>query len=80
LHQKIRTELWKFSHQGIRPAVGYPVYPEHSEKRKIFDILNAEKNINVRLTETYAIIPSSSVCGLYFANKNAKYFNVPKKI
>ena len=80
LHQKVRTEFWKFSHQGIRPAVGYPVYPEHSEKRKIFDILNAEKNINVRLTETYAIIPSSSVCGLYFANKNAKYFNVPKKI
>jgi 5-methyltetrahydrofolate--homocysteine methyltransferase len=80
LHQKVRTELWKFSHQGIRPAVGYPVYPEHIEKRKIFDILNAEININVRLTETYAIIPSSSVCGLYFANKNAKYFNVPKKI
>ena len=76
LHNKVRNELWKFSHKGIRPAVGFPVYPNHSEKSKIFALLDAEKNTGVQLTETFAMSPASSVCGLYFANKNAKYFDV----
>ncbi|MDR1879190.1 MAG: methionine synthase [Bacteroidales bacterium] len=75
LHDKIRNEYWGFAHKGIRPAVGFPVYPDHSEKKKIFALLDAEKNTGVTLTETFAMHPSSSICGLYFANKHAKYFN-----
>ncbi|MDR2841478.1 MAG: methionine synthase [Paludibacter sp.] len=75
LHAKIRKQFWGFQHKGIRPAVGYPVYPDHSEKRKIFDLLNAETHTDVTLTETFAMQPAASVCGLYFANKNAKYFD-----
>ncbi|MDR3226625.1 MAG: methionine synthase [Prevotellaceae bacterium] len=75
LHNKIRSDLWKFPHKGIRPAVGYPVYPEHSEKKKIFTLLAAENNTGVQLTDTFAMSPASSVCGLYLANKNARYFD-----
>lgn len=75
LHNKVRNDLWKFQHKGIRPAVGFPVYPEHSEKGKIFTLLDAEKNTEVMLTDTYAMSPASSVCGLYLANKNARYFD-----
>ena len=76
LHEKVRNELWKFPHRGIRPAVGYPVYPSHSEKQKIFNLLDAEKTTGIVLTENYAMIPASSVCGLYLANENARYFEV----
>ncbi|MDR1984626.1 MAG: methionine synthase [Prevotellaceae bacterium] len=75
LHNKVRNDLWKFNHKGIRPAVGYPVYPNHSEKEKIFALLDAEKNTEITLTDTFAMSPASSVCGLYLANKNARYFD-----
>jgi 5-methyltetrahydrofolate--homocysteine methyltransferase len=75
LHQKVRKEWWGFPHEGIRPAAGYPVYPFHSEKQKIFELLDATKHTTVQLTETYAMTPASSVCGLYLANENACYFN-----
>ncbi|MDR2292377.1 MAG: methionine synthase [Prevotellaceae bacterium] len=75
LHDKVRRNLWKFQNKGIRPAVGFPVYPDHSEKKKIFTLLDAEKNTKVILTDICAMSPASSVCGLYLANVNAKYFD-----
>ncbi|MBN2789292.1 MAG: methionine synthase [Candidatus Delongbacteria bacterium] len=82
LFTKIRTEIWGYSpnkEQGIRPAYGYPSCPDHSEKRKIFDLLGVTENLGVTLTENYAMDPVSSVCGLYLANKEAKYFTVRGK-
>ncbi|MCK9301927.1 MAG: methionine synthase [Bacteroidales bacterium] len=76
LNDKVRIELWGFKGKGIRPAIGFPVYPVHSEKKKIFNLLDAEKNVGVTLTENYAMMPASSVCGLYFAHKAARYFEV----
>ena len=92
LHQKIRKEFWAYAKdenieikdlfsakvQGIRPAIGYPACPDHSEKTKIFELLKVEENINVKLTETFAMYPVSSVCGLYFANDASKYFSIGK--
>jgi len=68
----------KIKYAGIKPAVGYPCYPDHSEKETIFNILDIETHTKVRLTENYAMTPVSSICGLYFSNKKAKYFNVGK--
>jgi 5-methyltetrahydrofolate--homocysteine methyltransferase len=78
LHEKIKNELWGFPENisGIRPAFGYPVCPEHSEKKIAFELLNAEKNTGIRLTENYAMHPAASVCGLYFANPRSHYFSV----
>ncbi len=92
LHEKIRKEYWGYAqdenlseveliaekYQGIRPAPGYPAQPDHSEKITIFNLLEAEKNISVTLTESLAMLPAASVCGLYFANKEAKYFSIGK--
>ncbi|MDR1198061.1 MAG: methionine synthase [Prevotellaceae bacterium] len=75
LHNKVRNDLWGFQHKGIRPAVGFPVYPDHNEKKKIFTLLDAEKNTEVTLTDTCAMSPASSVCGLYLANAHARYFD-----
>jgi 5-methyltetrahydrofolate--homocysteine methyltransferase len=75
LHNKVKNEYWQFSRKGIRPAVGYTVYPLHSEKAKIFKLLNADKIIT--LTENYAMSPQASVCGLYFAN--ADNYNLNKQ-
>src|SRR5262249_9719228 len=61
---------------GIRPAAGYPACPDHAEKRTLFDLLDAEKNAAIRLTESYAMHPGASVSGLYFSNPEAKYFGV----
>ena len=77
LHEKVRNELWGYAadgHQGIRPAPGYPACPDHSEKLLIFDLLNGEVNTGVTLTETCAMNPPASVCGLYFAHPESKYF------
>lgn len=76
LHEKVRREWWQFPHRGIRPAIGFPVYPVHSEKTKIFKLLDAEKNTGITLTETFAMSPASSVCGLYIAHRDARYFEV----
>ena len=88
LHQKVRQDFYgiieNFSkedlitekYQGIRPAVGYPSCPDHTEKQKIWDLLNAKKVIGVNLTETFAMNPPSSVSGYYFLHPEAKYFHV----
>ncbi len=92
MHQRVRTELWGYApderldpaallnerFQGIRPAPGYPCQPDHSEKETLFELLDAEAAIGVRLTESYAMWPGSSVSGLYFAHPEAKYFGVGK--
>ena len=92
LHYKVRTEFWGYSkdevldftslfdvnYKGIRPAIGYPSLPDHSEKRKLFDILRGEENTGVELTESYLMTPVCSACGLYFASEDSKYFSVDK--
>jgi 5-methyltetrahydrofolate--homocysteine methyltransferase len=71
-------DLIKERYRGIRPAPGYPAQPDHTEKRLLFDLLEAEKNAGIQLTESFAMIPASSVSGLYFAHHEAKYFAVGK--
>lgn len=92
LHKKVRTSIWGYKkdekldiedmlrlrYQGIRPAPGYPACPDHTEKGKIFDLLDAEENIGVRLTESFAMHPPSSVSGYIFAHKQSAYFNIGK--
>ena len=63
-------------YQGIRPAPGYAACPEHTEKITLFELLEVEKNIGARLTESCAIYPASSVSGWYFAHPEAHYFGV----
>ena len=65
-------------YRGIRPAPGYPACPDHTEKRLLFDLLRAEKSAGIALTETYAMLPASSVSGLYFAHPESRYFAVGK--
>ena len=71
-------DLIRERYRGIRPAPGYPACPDHTEKRILFDLLQAEKNAGITLTETFAMLPASSVSGLYFAHHEAKYFAVGK--
>jgi len=88
LHKRVRSD-WGYGagedltnkeligerYRGIRPAIGYPACPDHSEKRKLFELLDAER-IGVALTESCAMTPAASVSGLYFAHPKAKYFNI----
>ncbi|MBT4747034.1 MAG: methionine synthase, partial [Candidatus Thioglobus sp.] len=91
MHYKFRTEIWGYSdedfnneklieekYHGIRPAPGYPSCPEHSEKEKLWDLLDVEKNTGMTLTSSYAMLPTASVSGWYFANKDSRYFGVAK--
>lgn len=92
LHEIIRKEYWGYAndeelniedllrekYKGIRPAPGYPACPDHSEKQKLFKLLDAENQIGVQLTESYAMYPAASVCGYIFAHPEARYFNVGK--
>ena len=92
VHQKVRTTYWgyansealsneeliKESYQGIRPAPGYPACPDHTEKEKLFELLQAKTAIQIQLTESLAMYPASSVCGWYFAHPDSKYFGVGK--
>ena len=92
LHELVRKEYWgyapeedfnnealiKENYQGIRPAPGYPAQPDHTEKLIIFDLLKAEENTCIKLTENLAMYPAASISGLYFAHPEAKYFNVGK--
>ena len=89
MHHKIRC-WWGFGekenldndariaekYQGIRPASGYPCQPDHTEKDTLWNILDAEQSTGVQLTESRAMNPGSSVCGLYFSNPKANYFNL----
>ena len=92
LHKEVRTKHWNYaseenltnedliaeSYKGIRPAPGYPACPDHLEKKTIWDILNVEETIGVKLTESLAMWPAASVSGYYFANPEAKYFGLGK--
>jgi hypothetical protein len=69
-------ELIKESYKGIRPAPGYPACPDHLEKETIWKLLDVEKAIGVKLTESLAMWPASSVSGYYFANEKSKYFGL----
>ncbi len=90
MHWRVRTEFWGYAkdesidpdafiaedYQGIRPAPGYPCQPDHTEKETIFRLLDAENNIGVSLTSSYAMAPAASVSGLYFAHEQSQYFSV----
>lgn len=92
LHERVRKEFWGYEpeealakeelikerYQGIRPAPGYPACPDHSEKTKLFELLDAEHAIGIQLTEHFAMYPAASVSGWYFAHPESRYFNVGK--
>ncbi|MGA1146499.1 MAG: vitamin B12 dependent-methionine synthase activation domain-containing protein, partial [Candidatus Nanopelagicales bacterium] len=71
-----RERLIAEQYRGIRPAPGYPAQPDHSEKETIFALLDAENTVGVRLTESWAMWPGSSVSGIYLAHPDSKYFGV----
>ncbi len=71
-------DLLREHYRGIRPAPGYPALPDHTEKQTLFDLLEAEKNTGIQLTESLAMFPAASVCGFYFAHPEARYFAVGK--
>ena len=72
------TDMIRERYQGIRPAAGYPACPDHSEKFTLWNLLQVEKNIGIKLTESCAMWPASSVSGLYFSHPESKYFAVGK--
>ena len=74
--QLSNADLIREKYRGIRPAAGYPACPDHAEKRTLFDLLDAENNAGVTLTESFAMHPGASVSGLYFSHPEAKYFGV----
>jgi len=89
LHHKMRTEWWAYvdeklsneeliseEYQGIRPAPGYPACPDHLEKRTLFDLLDVDHHIQMKLTESMAMYPASSVSGWYFSHPESKYFGL----
>jgi len=92
LHEKVRKEIWGYAsdevlstddlieekYKGIRPAPGYPACPDHLEKPTIWKLLNVEQEIGVKLTESMAMWPASSVSGYYFGNPESKYFGLGK--
>jgi 5-methyltetrahydrofolate--homocysteine methyltransferase len=71
-------DIIKEEYQGIRPAPGYPACPDHTEKAKLWKLLDAEESLGVALTENFAMNPASSVCGVYFIRPEATYFHVGK--
>ena len=74
--QLSHADLIREKYRGIRPAAGYPACPDHAEKQTLFDLLDAERNAGIKLTESFAMHPGASVSGLYFSHPNAKYFGV----
>ena len=76
--QLTNDELIHEQYRGIRPAPGYPACPDHTEKRILFDLLQAEQNAGMSLTEHFAMLPAASVSGLYFAHPQARYFSVDR--
>lgn len=92
LHKRTRTEFWgyvkneeldkealiKETYQGIRPAPGYPACPDHTEKNKLFTLLNATETAGIQLTESLAMYPGAAVCGWYFSHPQSTYFGVGK--
>ena len=90
LHERVRKEIWGYApdekltgdalirerYRGIRPAPGYPACPDHTEKQLLWKLLDAEVNTGIVLTESMAMLPAASVCGIYFAHPEAEYFNI----
>ncbi|CTP89000.1 methionine synthase [Xanthomonas translucens pv. arrhenatheri] len=90
LHQRVRREFWGYAenealdnealiaekYRGIRPAPGYPACPEHSEKKTLFALLDAERNAGMSLTESFAMLPTAAVSGYYFSHPQSQYFVV----
>jgi 5-methyltetrahydrofolate--homocysteine methyltransferase len=74
--QLSNADLIREKYRGIRPAAGYPACPDHAEKRTLFDLLDAESNAGMKLTESFAMHPGASVSGLYFSHPESKYFGV----
>ena len=92
LHEKVRTDYWGYApdehfsneelisekYQGIRPAPGYPACPDHTEKIRLFELLEVEKHTGISLTESLAMYPASSVSGFYFSHPKSSYFGLGK--
>jgi 5-methyltetrahydrofolate--homocysteine methyltransferase len=92
MHERVRREYWGYAGQenlsneeliaekyvGIRPAPGYPACPDHTEKKRLFELLDAEKQIGIQLTESYAMYPASAVSGFYFSHPESTYFALGK--
>jgi 5-methyltetrahydrofolate--homocysteine methyltransferase len=92
LHARVRKEFWGYAkderlgnedlieekYQGIRPAPGYPACPDHTEKIKLFELLDATEQVGILLTESLAMYPAASVCGWYFSHPESQYFGVGK--
>jgi len=92
LHRRVRMEFWGYEkdekipipelvkelYNGIRPAPGYPACPDHTEKIKLFELLNASENAGIQLTESLAMYPAASVCGWYFSHPESSYFGINK--
>jgi 5-methyltetrahydrofolate--homocysteine methyltransferase len=92
MHQRVRREFWAYApnetlgsseligeqYRGIRPAPGYPAQPDHTEKETLFKLLDGERATGIRLTESFAMWPGASVCGLYFSHPESYYFGVGK--
>jgi 5-methyltetrahydrofolate--homocysteine methyltransferase len=90
MHKRVRCEFWGYGkdefltpeqlireeYAGIRPAPGYPAQPDHTEKRTLWKLLDAEKHTGITLTESLAMFPTASVCGLYFAHPESHYFGL----
>ncbi|TDR36333.1 methionine synthase (B12-dependent) [Tahibacter aquaticus] len=90
MHQRVRREFWGYAtdeglanddliaekYVGIRPAPGYPACPEHTEKGTLFDLLDAEKNTGIELTDSFAMYPAAAVSGWYFSHPQSQYFVV----
>jgi 5-methyltetrahydrofolate--homocysteine methyltransferase len=92
LHEKVRKEFWGYAsdeilsnnelinedYAGIRPAIGYPAGPDHSEKDLLWELLDVENNTGIWLTESKAMVPTAAVSGLYFSHPDSRYFAVGK--
>ncbi|MHA8056394.1 methionine synthase [Aquirufa nivalisilvae] len=92
LHERVRKEFWGYErdedlsnedliaekYTGIRPAPGYPACPDHTEKKRLFELLDAEDKIGIKLTESYAMYPASSVSGFYFSHPKSTYYGLGK--
>ena len=92
MHERVRREFWAYApgeqlgndeliaeaYQGIRPAPGYPACPDHTEKQALWELIAPDENAGVRLTESYAMYPASSVSGWYFSHPQSRYFGIGK--
>ena len=92
MHERVRREFWGYEsgeslsnsdliaekYRGIRPAPGYPACPDHTEKGVLWELLDIEASIGLKLTDSYAMYPTAAVSGFYFSHPDAKYFAVGK--